>query len=76
MSSCAAIATSRIPKKLFMTPGDFASALDVGLDKVYGWIEDGSLDALNLNPGGARATYKISRESAERLIQKLTKGTR
>ena len=74
MSSCAAIVSTRLPKKTFITPGDVASALDVAPRVVYGWIDDGSLDAMNISDGKSRPTYKISRESAERLIAKLTRG--
>ena len=42
----------------FLTPPTIAKMTGVGEDKVYGWIDDGSLKAFNLS-GADRPRWKV-----------------
>lgn len=50
-------------KKRTTTPPKYAFDLGVSVEKVYGWIEDGQLPAINISNGNVRPRYVITAEA-------------
>lgn len=67
---------SRLPAHDFLTVADVALAFQISLAKVATWIEEGRLEAADLNvvKPGRRAFYRIPRRSVLRLIEQIDQG--
>ena len=65
----------RLSSKDFLSVADVALAFDVSSTKVTEWIEEGRIEAVNLNAGtGKKAFWKISRNSAVALAHHMAQG--
>jgi len=62
----------RLGKRFAVRPSDVAAACDVSLNTVYGWIEDGSVAAVDLNKGRPhlRPFYQVRAESVVALYER------
>lgn len=65
-----------LPPTPLLLVSDVAVALNVGTDVVYGWIDEGRFDVINLRRGEeGKPFYKIGRESfLEFLKRRLNRG--
>ena len=65
----------KLPGSDFLSVVDVALAFGVSTSKVTEWIEEGRLEATNLNAGTPKKTFwKIPRASAEVLARHISQG--
>ena len=65
----------KLPAMDFLSVVDIALAFGVSTSKVIDWIDDGRLEAVNLNSGTDKKTFwKIPRASAEELARHIAAG--
>ena len=65
----------RLPAQDFLGVSDVALAFGASTTTVTEWIEEGRLEAVNLNAGTGKKTFwKIPRESAVALAKHLAQG--
>ncbi|MGN0886424.1 MAG: hypothetical protein ACI4RT_05430 [Candidatus Spyradenecus sp.] len=65
----------KLPGSDFLSVVDVALAFGVSTSKVTEWIEEGRLEATNLNAGTPKKTFwKIPRASAEALARHISQG--
>lgn len=48
----------RLGNRVMVRPADVAAACDVSISKVYAWIEEGAIEAVNIG-GKGRATWQV-----------------
>ena len=56
------------PDSDWLTVGEVAESLRINVDTVLTWIRRGTLEAVNVSGGELRPTWRIRRESFERMI--------
>ena len=65
----------RLPAQDFLSVADVALAFGVSSTTATEWIEEGRLEAVNLNAGTGKKTYwRIPRESAVALAKHIAEG--
>lgn len=65
----------RLPAQDFLSVADVALAFGVSSTTATEWIEEGRLEAVNLNAGTGKKTYwRIPRESAVALARHMAEG--
>ena len=65
----------KLPGMDFLSVADVALAFGASTSKVTGWIEEGRLEATNLNASTAKKIFwKIPRASAEALARHIAQG--
>lgn len=65
----------KLPSTDFLSVVDVSLAFGVSSSKVAEWIEEGRLEAVNLNAGTVKKTFwKIPRASAEALARHIAQG--
>lgn len=65
---------SRTPETALLTPADVASAMDVSMSLVNGWLESGALPSITIGTGDKRTHRRISRTTFERFLRLRTSG--
>jgi excisionase family DNA binding protein len=62
-------ALEKLSRDHFTVP-QICHKLGVGLQKVYGWISDGDLRAVNLSRGNDKPRYMVSLKDLEAFLEK------
>lgn len=60
--------TDRIPEKDLLRPDEVAAYFSLSVKTVYGWIDQGKLDAVKIGQG---RLLRVKREALNRMIQSL-----
>lgn len=64
---------ARLPQKTYVKVSDIAAAADVDTDIIYGWIDAGLVEAVNLG-SRERAYWKVFRPSVIAFYQRRISG--
>ena len=55
-----------LPNKEFLRPDEVAYYFSLSVKTIYGWIDSGKIEAVNVGPGN---TVRISREEVEKMVK-------
>lgn len=57
-----------LPNKEFLRPDEVANYFSLSLSTIYGWINEGKIDAVNIGPSN---TIRIRREEVKKMIRPI-----
>lgn len=55
-----------LPNKEYLRPDEVANYFSLSVKTIYGWIDNGEIEAVNVGPGN---TVRIRREEVEKMVQ-------
>jgi len=55
-----------LPNKEYLRPDEVAAYFSLSVKTIYGWIDSGEIEAVNIGPGN---TVRIRREEVEKMVQ-------